>query len=368
MSGVLTSIIGDITDAFPPASAIGPLAPASTTLAGQTATVLGANPVFTLHTLPGPGPPPTTEISSTASQTGVPTDSSSSTSLLPTSTSSPTLDQATEIPTSTKASFTPTSTANVNLSANSATSFIKTHAVIIGVAAGLGLLVALLLIYVITRAVRTRRQRRLDHELDVSFDQLEHTRRTIGATRNISPRGMPSMDDKSHSLYSDKSSYPQPPLEHYQYSYDLPQSNDLAPREYVSDVGAAELGAASSTMRRPEPALTGQLQTVQAYGSMPAQSLVRAQSQSAAVYGRSPSPGQYLSPYPPPGFTQPPGLSLTTDMPLLPLPNPYGDHDGNGPSYVSPVPPPSSPSTLSAEMSPPAYNPRSPGLPNPYGE
>ncbi|KAJ7155276.1 hypothetical protein C8R46DRAFT_1196766 [Mycena filopes] len=394
MSGDLASIISDITDAFGaitasaavdfPVTAVQttPLPAATDGLAEATLTSTDSI-ALTDAGSPTTGAP-------TDTSTGVASDSPSSPSLPAIPLSSPTVVATTDTDTQTStpadsSSFTPTATSNVNLTAGSTLPPSPNHNLIIGIAAGVSLLVALVLIYFITRVVRTRRRRRqhqLDHALDASFNR----------TMSSAPRAVafPAMDvesgdarSRSMTISSEKSagSLSQPPLEHY-YTYDRPQLNDYASHEYPTAVAPP-----MAAPRAPEPAFMEPVQIVQAQRGhhYPVPSHAHSvHSHSATIHGRSPSPGQaqaYLTRYPTTATTTAhSALSPTADIhPLSPLPNPYGEPEvevegrfaGYRPTLGLVPPPPPLPrdaSRLVAEHGRGHLSPVSPALPNPYGE
>lgn len=206
----------------------------------------------------------------------------------------------------------------------------------------IGLVAAIILVYLITRVLRRRRQRQLDREMDAVSFVPASLQAIVDDDDDAGPRHLPSLDlsSGSHGAQSGYSgysgaSYSQPPLPmpQQQHNYGFAQ-RDYASSEY-SNAGAAGVGATRGLppaltrepqMVQPQRAMVRQMQPVQADTG-----LAHKPSQSATVYNAAepsgPLPtGDYLSNYSsPPASGESEYLSPTTEIPLSPpLPNPYG--------------------------------------------
>ncbi|KAJ7794243.1 hypothetical protein B0H14DRAFT_3497156 [Mycena olivaceomarginata] len=202
----------------------------------------------------------------------------------------------------------------LTLSSSSLTLFHNTAAVA-GVFTAVGILSAILLIYLLTLAIRRRRQRALDREMDQVMFVPASLRAIVDDDDGDGPRGhLPSLDLSSGSHgYSAAShgTFPQqrPEYEGYDYDYGYAQS------EY-SDAGVAGVGAARSMPRKPsEPHIVQPQRAKMHLGGL-----------SSTI-----TTGMLLKPLPHRlrrticrNYTSPPveSESPTTDPP--PLPNPHG--------------------------------------------
>ncbi|KAJ7041626.1 hypothetical protein C8F04DRAFT_1252946 [Mycena alexandri] len=320
----------------PPPSATPVAAPTSSVAATSTApAAIVATSLTPVSTVPAPDTT-TSSLQTTSitpvSQTPVPPPTSSlppvsgtTSSSLTTISTPPATDTATAAPqtqfqTTTQlvsASVTPSSIPNINLAASSNTPFFQNTAAVAGVFSALGVLVILVLIYSITRCVKSRRRRLLDRELAISFapDNL-HGHAAGDVTTH---RRMPSVETtaSSHDGY-----YTQPPVSHQeQYNYGFPQF-DYASNGYYAGAGG---GSGAVAVGPPPPAARGflggpQMAQAQQYNAAPLTS--RAPAQRA-----SPPPRDYISNYTtPPVSAESMGLSPTSNIPLSPpLPNPHGE-------------------------------------------
>lgn len=243
--------------------------------------------------------------------------------------------------------------------------FLENKGAVAGVFSTIGILTAIFLIYCITRALRRRRARRLDREMD-TMAFVPDSLRAIAAEDDDEPHRFVSLELSSAS----HGTYKAPSLSPPQHAYGFPPQRDYdyAASEY-SNAGAAGIGAAraGSVTRGPPPPVPAfmadsgppriaqqpQRVQAQAYHSHDA---THAQSQSALVHMHSLSQssqvhthaGSQVSPQAAPSppakdylsnYMSPPKsaeLSPTTEIPLSPapvLPNPYGlweEEDGAG--------------------------------------
>ncbi|KAJ7263683.1 hypothetical protein B0H12DRAFT_284702 [Mycena haematopus] len=250
---------------------------------------------------------------------------------------------------STVDSQTPTATKGVNAvntspaAANAGTSFFQNKAALIGVCAGAGVLLIVLLAS-LTACIRRRnrrrereRQRKLDREISVSY-------RTTMKQAAESWRPPPSLNQsmprsRANSMYSTVSessgshgAYAQPPLPVTQQ----PPNYEAAPRQRGNEAWRATMAVVDVAVRGTmvEPHIV-QPQRAQMYPAGPAQSDSRAAqrpSQSADIHLPVPPqapPAIYLSHSalspPPADAAAPPYTSPAAEMPLTPtpLPNPF---------------------------------------------
>ncbi|KAJ7122201.1 hypothetical protein C8R44DRAFT_919393 [Mycena epipterygia] len=304
-----------------------------------------------------------TTLSSTSSLTSLTSTSATelTSSVINSSTSTQT---STQLVSATSASSSPSSSASSSASTRAST-FLQNKAAMAGVFSTIGILTAIVLIYCITRALRRRRARRLDRDMD-AIALVPDSLRAIAAEADNESHRLPSLD---LSPASHGSPYKPPSLSPPQHAYGFPPQRDYdyAASEY-SNAGAAGIGAARtrSVTRGPSPPVPafmadyGQPRIVQQPQRAQAQvyhshDVARAQSQSALVHSLSQSSqvntnaGSEGSPQAAPplpvkdylsNYMSPPKsaeLSPTTEIPLSPapaLPNPYGqgedEEDGAG--------------------------------------
>ncbi|KAJ7019243.1 hypothetical protein C8F04DRAFT_350536 [Mycena alexandri] len=325
-----TSSVATISTApaAPAATAVPSLTPVSTVSAPDTTTsslqTTSITPVSQT-----PVPPPTSSLPPVSGTTS----SSLTTISTPPATDTATAAPQTQFQTTThlvSASVTPSSIPNINLAASSNTPFFQNTAAVAGVFSALGVLVILVLIYSITRCVKSRRRRLLDRELAISFapDNLHgHAAGDVATHRRMPSVETTASSHDGYSGYTGTSYYTQPPVAHQeQYNYGFPQF-DYASNGYYAGAGG---GSGAIAVGPPPPAARGflggpQMAQAQQYNAAPLTS--RAPAQRA-----SPPPRDYISNYTtPPVSAESMGLSPTSNIPLSPpLPNPHGEQpDGS---------------------------------------
>ncbi|KAF7359782.1 hypothetical protein MVEN_00703100 [Mycena venus] len=249
------------------------------------------------------------------------------------------------------ASSTPSSSPAL-AAATSGTPFFRHTAAVAGVFTAVGVLSAILLIYLLTLVVRRRRQRALDREMDQATFVPASLRAIVDDVDADSARGhLPSLDLSSGSHgYSAAShgTYTQPPLGTQQYNNyggGFPQQwSEFEGYDYGyaqsvhSDAGAAGVGTARSMSRQPsEPRIVqpqrARMYRTETHAGADAE-LAQKPSQSAIVFHdhdhdahavetSAPPPAKdYLS-----NYTSPPVEPEipASDIPPLPTPHPGGE-------------------------------------------
>ncbi|KAJ7354155.1 hypothetical protein DFH08DRAFT_41247 [Mycena albidolilacea] len=208
-------------------------------------------------------------------------------------------------------------------------SFFQNTAAVAGVFTAVGLIYALLFIYLLILLVRRRRQRALEREMDAVSFVPASLRAIVDYADADDPQHLPSLDPSSdtsrshggHSGYSgDIWTQPQLPApQQQQNSYGFPQQREYTPGGY----GGATVGGARKQSETVQ-AQRARVYRIQIHAGSESESDLTHRPQSAVVHDDDdeapPAAGDYLSSYtsPPPslesGYAD--ATSPAVDVPL----------------------------------------------------
>ncbi|KAJ6615214.1 hypothetical protein B0H10DRAFT_80485 [Mycena sp. CBHHK59/15] len=315
-------------------------APALDTSQTTTATPASLTTTSSTPTTASTTVPTTVLTPSTTDTSAAPLMSASATSV--TSATDPTSSHQTSTITSLSIDSTTSSAASAassSSSANTGTTFFQNKGAVAGVFSTIGILTLIVLVYLITCALRRRRARKLDREMDeLSFVPSGSLPNKDDADLPRHLGGSIDLSAQSHGTYT------QPPLSPPQsYRDGYGYSRSQAEYKSYSRAGAAGIGAAYSHSQTRAPATTyapvfmeergPRLQIVQPQRTQvhltQTNTASLAPSLSAPVHrAPSPSPKDYMSKYTTAPASPEVGSSPTrplSEIPLSALPNPHSN-------------------------------------------